>query len=190
MQKPSVRCSGVEAAAAAGGAGGRQGASSGEVGGEEAERLVLVGGQRRAVALVGARDAAAGGARAVAEGLDAALPLQLWGGGQKGRQQLDVNPPSEISDNIKDSSKRFKAIKAQMNPQSFDFSSSDSICWNYFVPFLANKCYLLPWRPVGKREAALSCHPCHGRPPLESSELIPAALGRVWPSLWHRKRMF
>lgn len=49
----------------------------GEVGGEEAERLALVGGQRRAVALEVARDAAAGGARAVAEGLDAALPLQL-----------------------------------------------------------------------------------------------------------------
>lgn len=48
-----------------------------EVGGEEAERLVLVGGQRRAVALEVAGDAAAGGARAVAEGLDAALPLQL-----------------------------------------------------------------------------------------------------------------
>lgn len=140
MQKPSVRCSGVEAAAAvaAGGSGGRrragrQGASSGEVGGKEAEWLVLVGGQRRAVALVGARDAAAGGARAVAEGLDAALPLQLWGGGERAQircrtkrttQQLDVTPPSQIS-NIKYSSKRFKAIKAQINPQSFDLSSSD-----------------------------------------------------------------
>lgn len=50
----------------------------GEVGGEEAERLALVGGQRRAIALEVARDAAAGGTRAVAEGLDAALPLQLW----------------------------------------------------------------------------------------------------------------
>lgn len=65
---------------AGGGGGGQGGASSGEVGGEEAERLVLVGGQRRAVALEGARDAAAGGARAVAEGLDAALPLQLCRG--------------------------------------------------------------------------------------------------------------
>lgn len=71
------------------GGAGRQGAGSGEVGGEEAERLVLVGGQRRAVALEGAWDAATGGARAVAEGLDAALPLQLCrgekrGGGERG----------------------------------------------------------------------------------------------------------
>lgn len=81
MQKPSVRCSGVEAP---GGRGVGWGAvCSWEVGRKEAERLVLVGGQRRAVALVGAWDAAAGGARAVAEGLDAALPLQLWGGGGK-----------------------------------------------------------------------------------------------------------
>lgn len=65
------------------GGNGQQGASSGEVGGKEAERLVLVGGQWRAVALEGARDAAAGGARAVAEGLDAALPLQLCRGERK-----------------------------------------------------------------------------------------------------------
>lgn len=64
--------------------GGQQGANSGEVGGKEAERLVLVGGQGRAVALEGARDAAAGGARAVAEGLDAALPLQLCRGEREG----------------------------------------------------------------------------------------------------------
>lgn len=49
----------------------------GEVGGEEAERLALVGRQRGTVALEVAGDAAAGGARAVAEGLDAALSLQL-----------------------------------------------------------------------------------------------------------------
>ena len=69
----------------AGGAGGLdggwcscwRGGSLGEVGGEEAEWLALVGGQRGAVALEVARDAAAGGTRAVAEGLDAALPLQL-----------------------------------------------------------------------------------------------------------------
>lgn len=48
-----------------------------ESSGEEAERLALVGGQGRAVALKVARDAATGGARAVTEGLDAALPLQL-----------------------------------------------------------------------------------------------------------------
>lgn len=53
------------------------GRTLGEVGGEEAEGLALVGGQGGAVALEVARDAAAGGARAVAEGLDAALPLQL-----------------------------------------------------------------------------------------------------------------
>lgn len=56
---------------------GRAGVS-GEIGGEEAERLALVGGQRRAVALEISRYAATGGTRAVAEGLDAALPLQLW----------------------------------------------------------------------------------------------------------------
>lgn len=55
---------------------GRAGVS-GEIGGEEAERLALVGGQRRAVALEISRYAATGGTRAVAEGLDAALPLQL-----------------------------------------------------------------------------------------------------------------
>lgn len=49
----------------------------GEVCGEEAERLALVGGQGWAVALEVAWDAATGGAGAVAEGLDAALPLQL-----------------------------------------------------------------------------------------------------------------
>lgn len=49
----------------------------GEVGGEEAQRLALVGGQGWAVSFEVAWDAAAGGAGAVAEGLDAALPLQL-----------------------------------------------------------------------------------------------------------------
>lgn len=58
------------------GAGGQR-TSSGEAGGEEAEWLALIGGQRRAVALKVSWDAAAGGTRAVAEGLDAALPLQL-----------------------------------------------------------------------------------------------------------------
>lgn len=41
---------------------GTAGAFLGEVGGEEAERLALVGGQRGAIALEVARDAAAGGA--------------------------------------------------------------------------------------------------------------------------------
>ena len=50
---------------------------SGEAGGEEAERLALVGGQWRAVAFKVAGDAAAGGAGAVAQGLDAPLSLQL-----------------------------------------------------------------------------------------------------------------
>lgn len=69
----------------AGGAGGPdgggcpriRGGTLGEVGGKEAERLALVGGQGGAIALEVAWDAAAGGTRAVAEGLDAALPLQL-----------------------------------------------------------------------------------------------------------------
>lgn len=60
----------------------------GEVGGEEAERLALVGGERRAVALEVARDAAAGGARAVAEGLDAPLPLQLCEKTEKERRKF------------------------------------------------------------------------------------------------------
>lgn len=54
-----------------------RGGTLGEVGGEEAEWLAVVGGQRGAVALEVARDAAAGGTRAVTKGLDAALPLQL-----------------------------------------------------------------------------------------------------------------
>lgn len=71
----------------AGGEGGRQagaqvgwtarGGTLGEVCGEQAEWLALVGGQGGAVAFEIAWDAAAGGTRAVAEGLDAALPLQL-----------------------------------------------------------------------------------------------------------------
>lgn len=56
--------------------GGGSGAL-GEVGGEEAQRLALIGGQRGAVAFKVARDAAAGGAGAVAQSLDASLPLQL-----------------------------------------------------------------------------------------------------------------
>lgn len=81
------------------------GASSGEVGGEEAERLVLVGGQRRAVALEGARDAAAGGARAVAEGLDAALPLQLCRGERGGEGGRGERPKiRRLHDDKKDDS--------------------------------------------------------------------------------------
>lgn len=53
------------------------GGASGEGGGEQAERLAVVGGQRGAVSFEVSRDAAAGGARAVAEGFDAAFPLQL-----------------------------------------------------------------------------------------------------------------
>lgn len=49
-----------------------------EVGGEEAEWLALVGWQRGAVALKVAWDAAASGPRAVTEGLDAALSLELY----------------------------------------------------------------------------------------------------------------
>lgn len=75
----------------------------GEVGGEEAERLALVGGQRRAVALEVARDAAAGGTRAVAEGLDAALPLQLWRerdtDGQRERQRERESSSGDLFSN-------------------------------------------------------------------------------------------
>lgn len=65
-----------------GGSGGLDGGGpklslSGEVGGEQAEGLAVVGGQGGAVTLEGAWDAATGGTRAVTEGLDAALPLQL-----------------------------------------------------------------------------------------------------------------
>lgn len=45
-----------------GGVGRKQPGALGEVGGEETERLALVGGERRTVALEVARDAAAGGA--------------------------------------------------------------------------------------------------------------------------------
>ncbi|KAF7643843.1 hypothetical protein LDENG_00232160 [Lucifuga dentata] len=48
-----------------------------ETGGEEAEWLAVVGGQRRAVTLKGPWNAATGGTRAVTESLYAALPLQL-----------------------------------------------------------------------------------------------------------------
>ncbi len=60
-----------------GGSSWMRGETLGEVGGKETEWLALVGGQRGAIALEVARDAAAGGTRAVTEGLDAALPLQL-----------------------------------------------------------------------------------------------------------------
>lgn len=60
-----------------GGCSWRRGGTLGIVCGEEAEWLALVGGQGGAIALEVARDAAAGGTRAVTEGLDAALPLQL-----------------------------------------------------------------------------------------------------------------
>lgn len=59
------------------GGGGPRVSLSREVGGEQAERLAVVGGQGGAVTLKGAWDAATGGTRAVTEGLDAALPLQL-----------------------------------------------------------------------------------------------------------------
>lgn len=50
---------------------------SGECCGVEAEWLALVGGQRRPVALKVSRYTAAGGARAVAESLNASLTLEL-----------------------------------------------------------------------------------------------------------------
>lgn len=56
----------------------RRAGTLGEVGGEEAERLALVGGQGGTVALEVARDAATGGTRTVTQSLDAALPLQLY----------------------------------------------------------------------------------------------------------------
>lgn len=66
----------VESGGPSGGAGPKR-SLSGEVGGEQAERLAVVGGQGGAVTLKGAGDTAAGGTRAVTEGLDAALPLQF-----------------------------------------------------------------------------------------------------------------
>lgn len=59
----------------------------GEVGGEEAEWLALVGGQGGTVALEVAWDAAAGGTRTVAEGLNTALPLQLCREGDTDRER-------------------------------------------------------------------------------------------------------
>lgn len=92
---------------------------SGEVGGEEAERLVLVGGQRRAVAVEGARDAAAGGARAVAEGLDAAFPLQLCRGGERGRGGEERDLRSDVSIATTTMSQRLEAdpLSAQLEPE-------------------------------------------------------------------------
>lgn len=81
----------------AGGAGRRRRrrrGTLGEVGGEEAERLTLVGGQRGAVALEVARDAPAGGTRAVTEGLDAALPLQLCREKEKEREHAELEASS------------------------------------------------------------------------------------------------
>lgn len=60
-----------------GGTSGGGAAASGEVGGEQAEWLAVVGRQRRAVTFEVSWDAAAGWARAVAEGLDTAFSLQL-----------------------------------------------------------------------------------------------------------------
>ncbi len=92
----------------AGGAGGldsggcskKSGGTLGEVGGEEAERLALVGGQGGAVALEVARDAAAGGTGAVTEGLDAALPLQLCRerdtDGQRERESVELEPSGDL----------------------------------------------------------------------------------------------
>lgn len=69
----------------------------GEVGGEEAERLALVGGQRRAVALEVAWDAAAGGTWAVAEGLNASLPLQLCGDSETERENVALEPADKLA---------------------------------------------------------------------------------------------
>ncbi len=49
----------------------------GECGGVEAEGLALIGGERGAVALEVSGNAATGGARTIAERLDASLPLEL-----------------------------------------------------------------------------------------------------------------
>lgn len=49
----------------------------GEGGGVEAEGLALIGGERGPVALEVSGNAATGGARTIAERLDASLPLQL-----------------------------------------------------------------------------------------------------------------
>ncbi len=50
---------------------------SGECGGVEAEGLALIGGERGPVALEVSGNAATGGARTIAERLDASLPLEL-----------------------------------------------------------------------------------------------------------------
>jgi len=49
----------------------------GEYGGVEAERLAFISGERGSVALEVPGNAATGGARTIAESLDASLPLQL-----------------------------------------------------------------------------------------------------------------
>lgn len=49
----------------------------GECGGVEAEGLALIGGERGPVALEVSGNAATGGARTIAERLDASLPLEL-----------------------------------------------------------------------------------------------------------------
>lgn len=56
-----------------------------EAGGEEAEGLTLVGGQRRPVAVEVPRDAAAGGSRTVTQGLDASLSLEFCKTGGRAR---------------------------------------------------------------------------------------------------------
>lgn len=50
----------------------------GEASGEEAERLALVGRERRSVAIEVSWDAAAGGAGAVTQSLDASLSLKFF----------------------------------------------------------------------------------------------------------------
>lgn len=50
---------------------------SGKVGWEKAERLAVVGGQRRAISFKVAWDGSTGGTRAVTQGFNAALSLQL-----------------------------------------------------------------------------------------------------------------
>lgn len=50
---------------------------SGKVGWEKAERLAVVGGQRRTISFKVAWDGSTGGARTVTQGFNAALSLQL-----------------------------------------------------------------------------------------------------------------
>lgn len=63
----------------------------GECGGVEAEGLAFIGGERGSVALEVPGNAAAGGARTIAERLDASLPLQLCCIKNRQREEDEAN---------------------------------------------------------------------------------------------------